>query len=212
MVLSPSASIQLRPSQGSPARLFILLHGVGADAEGLQPLAALLQREFPDAVVEIPEGFSAFDSAPVGRQWFSVRGVTEQNRPARVAATMPTLLQWVRAAQAHHAMPASATTLIGFSQGAIMALEAVAADDGLVGQVVAFAGRYAALPEPGPRQTKVHLLHGEEDAVMPIALARTALEWLHDRGCEVTLDTVAPCGHELHPALVAKAIDRLKGH
>jgi phospholipase/carboxylesterase len=211
MVLKPATSIVLRPGQ-NPARLFILLHGVGADAEGLRPLASLLQREFPDALVEIPEGFSPFDSAPGGRQWFSVRGVTEQNRPARVAAALPTLLAWVRAAQERHAVPASATTLIGFSQGAIMALEAVAAADGLVGEAVAFAGRFATLPEPGPRQTKVHLLHGEEDAVMPIAHARTALAWLRDRDCEVTLDTLARCGHELHPALVAKALERLKGH
>lgn len=203
--------IQLLPSQGKPTRLFILLHGVGANAEGLRPLASLIQREFPETVIEIPEGFSPFDAAPGGRQWFSIRGVTEQNRPAHVAAALPELVQWVRKAQERHTISASATTLIGFSQGAIMALEATVAHDGLVGQVVAFAGRYAGLPERGPQHTQVHLLHGEDDAVMPLAPTRAAFEWLLAQGCDITLDTLARCGHELHPVLVAKAIARLKG-
>jgi phospholipase/carboxylesterase len=201
--------IQLLPKQGKPAQLFILLHGVGADAEGLRPLATHLRHEFPDAVVEIPEGFSPFDAAPSGRQWFSIRGVTEQNRPGRVAEVMPALVQWVREAQERHALAAPATILIGFSQGAIMALEMAVAQDGLVGQVMAFAGRFAALPEQGPRQTKIHFFNGEEDAVMPLASARAAFKWLREQGCDITLDTFG-CGHELHPALVGKAIEHVK--
>jgi phospholipase/carboxylesterase len=151
--IQDSSAIQLLPAHGKPRRLFILLHGVGAGAEGLRPLAALIQREFPAAASEIPEGFTPFDSAPVGRQWFSIIGVTEQNRPARVAAALPALVHWVRKAQEHHAISAPATTLIGFSQGAIMALAVSAAYNGLVGQVAAFAGRYAALPQRGPAHT-----------------------------------------------------------
>ena len=205
-----STAIQLLPFHGKPERLFILLHGVGDHAAGMLPLASLLQCAFPNAVIEIPEGFARFDAAPGGRQWFSVRGVTEQNRPGRVAEVLPTLVRWVREVQERHATPAPATALIGFSQGAIMALEATAAHEDLAGQVVAFAGRYAALPERGPRHTKIHLLHGEEDDVMPIALARAAFEWLRERDCDITLDAVAGCGHELHSALVGKALERLK--
>ncbi len=33
---------------------------------------------------------------PAGRQWFSVQGITEDNRQARVDAIMPTFIETVR--------------------------------------------------------------------------------------------------------------------
>jgi predicted esterase len=60
------------------------------------------------------------DAQGSGRQWFSVQGVTEDNRPARVAATMPRFVQAVREWQQASGVDTASTTLIGFSQGAIM--------------------------------------------------------------------------------------------
>jgi phospholipase/carboxylesterase len=205
-----SSTIERRPSHGKPDQLFVLLHGVGANAEGLVPLADLIQQHFPYAAILVPQGFEPCDLAPVGRQWFSVREISEENRPGRVAEALPALVQFVRQAQERLDLPPAATTLIGFSQGAIMALEAAAAHDDLAGQVVAFAGRFATLPAHGSRRTTIHLLHGEDDMVMPSTHSRAAFERLREDGCEVTLDTLAGCGHELHPVLVAKALERLK--
>ena len=72
-------------------QLFILLHGVGGTPDSLLPLAEAVRAAFPTAAVLIPEGFEPFDGGGAGRQWFSVRGVTEENRPARVAAALPAL-------------------------------------------------------------------------------------------------------------------------
>lgn len=209
--MTDTTTIRLLPASGKASHLFILLHGVGADARGLQPLASMLHARFPDAAIEIPTGFFPFDAGAGGRQWFSVRGVTEQNRPQRVAEALPVLVQWVRDAQQRNDISAAATTLVGFSQGAIMALEASAAHDGLAGRVVAFAGRYAALPATAPRHTRIHLLHGDQDAVMPVALARAAFEHLQRSGGDASLDIAAGVGHELPPTLVDKALARLTG-
>lgn len=62
---------------------------------------------------------------PAGRQWFSVQGITEDNRRARVNAIMPTFIETVRYWQKQSGVGANATALIGFSQGAIMALESI---------------------------------------------------------------------------------------
>ena len=57
---------------------------------------------------------------------------------------MPTFIETVRYWQTtERRQPASATALIGFSQGAIMALESIKAEPGLASRVIAFNGRYA---------------------------------------------------------------------
>lgn len=198
---------------GQPQQLMVLLHGVGADADNLTPLARVLRAHFPQAAVLVPQGFEPFDSAPAGRQWFSIAGVTEHNRAARVAGALPRLITWIHAAQQRLGTSPAATALIGFSQGSIMALEAVAHEDGLAGRVLAFSGRYARLPEQAPQQTTIHFLHGADDQVLPVSHAREAFEHLSALpGGDATLDIASGVGHELHAALVEQALHRLTHH
>lgn len=203
--------IDLAPQGEAARQLFVLLHGVGATPESLLPLGQGLQRAFPHAAVVIPEGFDAFDAGGSGRQWFSIAGIDERSRPARVAAVLPHLIQFVRQQQDRWKVFPEATALTGFSQGAILALEAIAREDGLAGRVLAFAGRYAGLPERAPRYTTIHLFHGSDDPVIPVSHANAALERLAGLNGDVTLDIAHGVGHVLHPVLIDLAIERLTG-
>ena len=65
-------------------RLILLFHGVGSRPEDLVPLGRRLAEADPGAwVVSVcsPEP----SDLGSGWQWFSVRGVTEDSRPARIA-------------------------------------------------------------------------------------------------------------------------------
>ena len=82
-----STSVLARlPENGEPDLLFLLFHGVGANADGMAPLAMRLAQEYPQAAVLCIDAPDDFDAAPggSGRQWFSIRGIDEENRPARV--------------------------------------------------------------------------------------------------------------------------------
>lgn len=208
-----SDDLQFLPANGArPEQLMILLHGYGADAADLLPLARALQREFPQAALLLPEGFEPCDAGGPGRQWFPLAGIDDGNRAARLAAVLPKFIDWVHAQQQRLLPLPEATALVGFSQGAIMALEAVQAEDGLAGRVLAFAGRYATLPAAAPQRSTLHLLHGSADTVMPVAHARAAMDRLALLGGDATLDVAEGVGHELHPALVDQAIHRLRSH
>jgi phospholipase/carboxylesterase len=65
--------------------------------------------------------------------------------------------------------------LVGFSQGSIMALDALVSGRWPVRAVVAFAGRLAS-PEPfaSASDSDVLLVHGDADPVMPVALSAQA--------------------------------------
>lgn len=202
--------IELLPASGTAKQLFILLHGVGARPSDLVPLAQKLGETFPGAAFLLPEGTYPFDGGGSGRQWFSTSGVSEENRISRVAEAMPGLHTLVKQAQDRFSVLQSDTALVGFSQGAIMALEFSIVHDGGVGRVLAFSGRFAKLPEKAPELTTLHLLHGENDPVIPVAHARAAFERLMDMNGDATLDLAASVGHELHMALADRAILRLQ--
>lgn len=201
------------PAEGAPTLLFVLLHGVGARASDLAPLARRLAAEYPQAVVVGLDGPLPFDAAPpshCGRQWFSIVGVNEDNRPARVAAAMPGFVATVRSLQERFGVSWPCTALVGFSQGSIMALEAVQAEPALAGRVIAFSGRHARAPEHAPADTTLHLLHGLDDRVIPPGPVVDAAQRLVALGGDVTADVLPGIGHELHPTLLERAIEHLR--
>jgi phospholipase/carboxylesterase len=204
--------IEWLPASGAPEQLMLLLHGVGGDGADMAALAQVLRAEFPQAALIAPDGFQPFDGGGPGRQWFSVRGISDSNRVERVAAALPPLVAWVRATQERLCLPPAATALVGFSQGAILALELAAIEDGLAGRVLAFAGRYARLPEVAPRHTTLHLFHGGADPVVPALHARAAIGHLAALGGDATVDIAEGVGHELHPVLLSRALHRLRSH
>ena len=202
--------IELMPKAMPPKQLFILLHGVGASSADLVPLANKLKDVFPNAAFLLPDGTFPFEGGGNGRQWFSIRGVTEENRPARVAEAIPTLNDIVSDAQDRLNIIQSDTALVGFSQGSIMALEFSKVHDGKVGRVIAFSGRYAKLPDKAPELTTLHLLHGESDPMISVAHAQAGYAKLMELNGDVTLDIASAVGHEIHPSLADRAINRLQ--
>jgi phospholipase/carboxylesterase len=202
--------IELLPQAAPIRQLFVLLHGAGSRASDLVPLANRFKSAFPAAAFLLPDGPFPFDGGGGGRQWFSISGVSEENRVRRVAEALPALRAIVKNAQQRFNVLQPDTALVGFSQGAIMALEFSVLFDGGVGRVLAFSGRFARLPEKAPQLTTLHLLHGEDDPVIPVSHAYAAHERLMELDGDATLDVASLVGHEPHEALSGQAVHRLQ--
>jgi phospholipase/carboxylesterase len=210
--------IEWLPAQGAPEQLILLLHGWGSSGADMAPLAQALRAQFPQAAVLAPDGPHAYErdlaagrSTP-RRQWYSVADISPANWPGRVAACLPALHGWVLAQQQRLGVGPQATCLGGFSQGAILSMALAAQHDGLAGRVLAFAGCFTAPPAAAPAHTTLHLFHGSEDSVIPAEGARKALAWMAENGGDATIDIAQGVGHELHPALVQCALQRLQSH
>ena len=82
-------------SPEKPAKqLLLLFHGVGDNAVNMGQIGSWFAPVFPDALIVSIGGVEP--CGPEGRQWFSVQGVTEENRQARIDAIMPTFIDTVR--------------------------------------------------------------------------------------------------------------------
>ncbi len=200
--------------QAAPAgarQLFLLFHGYGADAGDLVPLGERLAAAFPQATV-VSLGAPEPMGYPGGRQWFSLDGIDDDNRPARVAAAMPAFLAAIRDWQRRSGVAPAGTALVGFSQGSTMVLEASVTQPAPAGRAVAIAGRFARLPAAVPTDVTVHLLHGRDDEIVPHRHTVEAARRLLDLGGDVTADVRPSVGHEIPEETVALVLQRLTTH
>lgn len=186
----------------SAQNLVILLHGVGASGADLAPLGVALRDFLPNAVFAAPNAPNRFDGGGLGRQWFSVVGINTANRAQRVEQARAGFDRIVAQEIEKFGFGARLESIafFGFSQGAIMALDAIATGYWPVGAMVAASGRLA-LP-PGPMvtsKTPVLLLHGERDDVVPVQETVQADRILKNAGFEVEMRVYPELGHAISP-------------
>jgi phospholipase/carboxylesterase len=186
--------------------LVVALHGVGANARTMA--SALAPIESVADVVAL-DGCEPFDGGGSGRQWFSITGVTEASRPARVAAALPRLLDRLDSLARDRSVDRDALILVGFSQGAIMTLAMVA--QGLhKGHSVAIAGRLAVPVLPiTDGGASLLLAHDTDDQVMSPTLSDDAAARLSAAGHSVALRHTAGVGHGIGPQTTTAILDWL---
>ena len=184
VVASPAASNQL----------VLLFHGVGSSARDLAPVGLALAQAQPQATVVSVEARHPSQLGR-GKEWFSVVGVTEENRPQRIEQAMPLFLQSISHWQHTSGIGPQNTVLVGFSQGSIMSLESTQTANPAAGKVIAIAGRFAQSVRVAPTGVKVHLIHGEQDGVVAPQWSIQAHQEFTTLGGDVTLDLLPGLGH-----------------
>jgi phospholipase/carboxylesterase len=185
------------PPADAPARaLVVLLHGVGSNAQDLLPLADSWSETFPDVAFTSLDGSERFDGGFGGRQWFSLRDVNEANRIGRVADAYPPLRRMLESELQYWQLPFEKLSLVGFSQGSMMALHHAATSDDAPAAVIAYSGRLASRITTQAR-TPLTLVHGVEDAVIPVLELERAAHAFSDAGYAVGAFALPGIGHTI---------------
>ena len=207
----PLALVDL-PAEGPPQLLFLLCHGVGGDAAQLAPVAAALRAQYPQAAIVSLNGPERCDDASAGPgwQWFSMLDRSPEALATEVARSLPAFIERVRAWGRHFELEWPLVALAGYSQGAIMSLEAAQAEPQLVGRVIALSGAYVWLPQAAPQEVCVHLLHGMQDEVLPYQSIVSAARTLVGLGADVTADVLPEVGHAVDVRLIDRAMEQLR--
>jgi phospholipase/carboxylesterase len=190
-----------RALSGSNDSLVVFLHGVGAFGADLAPLAEPLSAFLPSAAFAAPDAPARFDGGGPGRQWFSIAGINDDNRQQRIEQAREGFDRVVSAALAERGFAGrlDRIALFGFSQGAMMALDAVASGRWPVAAVVASSGRLSGAADPllAAAATPALLLHGEADAIVPAEESRRAATRLKAAGFMVEARFFARLGHSI---------------
>lgn len=197
-------------------KLIILLHGVGSSGADLEGLGYFFQQVMPEVEFVSPDGSEAFDGGEEGYQWFSLAGITESSRTERVAAAregFDTIISDIL--KEKEIVPdRDKVILLGFSQGSIMALDALVRDSLPLAGVVAFSGRLAsAKPYHPSANASVLLVHGMADTVIPWAESEAAAAALVEAGVRDVETLFEPeVVHTISGDGIAKAMEFVTRH
>ncbi|MET0303858.1 MAG: alpha/beta hydrolase-fold protein [Microbacteriaceae bacterium] len=162
------------PAERAGRPLLVLLHGYGADEHDLFSLAPYLPDDYVVAAVRAP--LSPPWPAP-GFSWYPIEGL-EQRDPRRVTEAASRLNEWVDTA-----CDLDPIGLLGFSQGAAVALQALRLQPQRYSFVVNLSGY--ATPGELPRDGELAELRpaafwgrGTHDDVIPAPLVEHTTQWL----------------------------------
>jgi len=185
---------------GQAAQLVVFLHGYGADGSDLIDLGRAWAEALPDAAFAAPDApeplpFEAFG----GRQWFALSERDMREYRLGVEAGRPALEAYLDEELGRWQVDASALALVGFSQGAMMALHTGLRRKVPPAAILAYSGLLA-----GPdrlddirTETPVLIVHGSEDDVVPPHHLPASRDALLNKGTSVESHLLEGLGHSI---------------
>ena len=196
---------RIAPASGGPARsLVVFLHGYGADGNDLIGLGPVLAPLLPDTAFVSPHAPGQHPEVPGGRQWFPLANMDAARLRDGVLSAASALDAFLDAELARHNLDDGALALVGFSQGAMMALHVGPRRPERIAGIIGYSGLLAGpefLQAELRNRPPVLLVHGEADPLIP-AMATMAAR-AHPRPRRVP-------GGVAHPAR-SRARDRRGG-
>ncbi len=177
----PATDLPIRIGNDWAPHRLLILHGYGANAEDLVPLAEVLVGQMPDLAAVCIPAIEEMPEFPGGRQWFPLSTLTEEEINEGVASVAKQV-----GAVVEEASDGKPYVLFGFSQGAMVALHCGLRGhtSGDIRGVIGIAG-ILPLPEDDHAlngHTPVLLGHGTADEVVPVFGSENAAERLEAAG------------------------------
>jgi len=203
MAVPKLAGPRIEPRSGVARQLVVFLHGYGANGADLIEIGRQWGDWLPDARFVSPHAPEICAQAPTGRQWFSLsmRDPEERWRGA-VAARQP-LDAFLNEELGAAGLDDSRLALVGFSQGAMMALHVGLRRPRAPAAILAYSGLLIGpdrLAEAGARDAQgapppILLMHGDMDDVVPVEALFEGAEALAKAGVPSQWRIASGLGH-----------------
>lgn len=181
--------------------LVVLMHGVGADGQDLLSLGEMWRGVLPRTAFVSPDAPEAYDMAPFGRQWFSLRDWTVANIEEGLRRVTAPFDAYLDGLLSEFALPASRCVLVGFSQGTMTALHVGLRRAETLGGILGYSGGLFGtekLADEMRSRPPVCLIHGRVDEVVPFSASELALHHLKLNGVDASFHAIEGLGHGIN--------------
>ena len=191
----------------------ILLHGYGGDGKDISMLTLNWKRFLPNTVFLCPNGHEKCSINQSGFQWFDSskddpKYITEQSLKAEQI-----IKKYINEVKELYKLNNSQICLSGFSQGCMMSINIGLTSDENFNCVVGFSGKIIDKNNLAKRissTTKMLLLHGDKDAVVPSSNLLDAKDFLLRNKIEVETNMISDCDHHIPIKASSIALSYLK--
>jgi phospholipase/carboxylesterase len=205
-------TITLGAREPPPTHLVVFLHGVGADAQSFQDVAQSIAPAIPHADLVVPDGFHPWDGGSTGRQWFSLRGIDDANRPTRVREGGEEVSRWIDAELAKRELARDRLAIVGFSQGAMLTAWLATHRSPRPAAAVMLSGRVAEdrSPDADGGAVPVLIAHGDRDPLIAVDVVEPGARVLQTWGARVTTRVYPGLAHHVSSEELSDAAAFLK--
>ena len=204
----------IKPDQNNKINnAVILLHGYGGDGKDISMLTLNWKRFLPNTVFLCPNGHEKCSINQSGFQWFDLskddpKYITEQSLKAEQI-----IKKYINEIKELYKLNNSKICLSGFSQGCMMSINIGLTSDENFNCVVGFSGKIIDKNNLAKRissTTKMLLLHGDKDAVVPSSNLLDAKDFLLRNKIEVETNMISDCDHHIPIKASSIALSYLK--
>lgn len=196
-------------SGGKPTSLVVLIHGYGSNGDDMIGLAGMVQPMLPDAAFVAPDAPTQLPTMADARQWWPIVSFSAAERDVGAVMAAPSLDAFLTEELRAAGLPDDRLLLVGFSQGAMMALHVGLRRASPVAGIIGISGMLVApsrLPEEIVCRPPVLLIHGTEDGVVPFRSLDTAASALRATDVQVETHISSGVGHSVAPDGLSAAI------
>ena len=204
----------IKPDQNNKINnAVILLHGYGGDGKDISMLTLNWKRFLPNTVFLCPNGHEKCSINQSGFQWFDLskddpKYINEQSLKAEQI-----IKKYINEVKELYKLNNSKICLSGFSQGCMMSINIGLTSDENFNCVVGFSGKIIDKNNLAKRissTTKILLLHGDKDAVVPSSNLLDAKDFLLRNKIEVETNMISDCDHHIPIKASSIALSYLK--
>ena len=191
----------------------ILFHGYGGDGKDISALAYNWKRFLPNTVFLCPDAHEACPINPSRFQWFDLskddpKYIIEQSLRAEEI-----IHKFINEVKELYKLSNSKICLSGFSQGCMMSINIGLTSDENFNCVVGFSGKIIDKEHLSKRissKTKMLLIHGELDAVVPASNLLDVKDFLLRNKIEVETHMIGDCDHHIPVKASSIALNYIK--
>jgi len=201
----------LPPASGKkPDSIVVLFHGYGDTGENFLSVGALLGHFLPHALFVALDGPIVCRTIPSGKQWLGAPSSDHPRLLKEINNLTPSLNRYLDNLLKTYNIPPEKMVLVGFSQGARIALHIGLRRPKCAG-IVAVSGSYLDDPTAASlSRPPILIIHGIEDQKVPVSLARESYKRLDGLKMSVTLFLLPGVGHDIDPQGLGIAGEFLK--
>lgn len=203
---------------GKARSLVMFVHGYGANGADLLGLAEVFAPHLPDTAFVAPDAPDRVAGAPSGLQWFAIPrfdGSSAAEAAAGLARSAEDLSAFIDQRLTYEGLGPQAVALVGFSQGAMMALHVAPRRPVAMAAVVAISGQLL-MPEKLQAETLTRppmlVMHGDQDDVVPFAAMAAAADGLAAAGFDTYGHVMQGMGHGISQDGLSTALAFLTRH
>lgn len=183
-----------------PNSLVVLLHGIGADAFDLIPLAkywALTLKKTKFYSLHAPYPCKLI---PSGKQWFDLEDRDQTRILKEIELVKPMIITFLKKKLKDYNLQYKDLILVGFSQGTMVALNLTLTMKEEVRGVLGYSGG-VILTKSGKieiiSKPNICLVHGKNDEVVPKKMMETTKIILKDNNIDVDTHLIENLGHSI---------------